>query len=158
MTNKPPSKPDEGSEKEFDGDKDRDGGSSNTLHIETYNAAPNDLEQLRKIAETDPVLARHIVDQKDKEHARETGSERLGIVVTATLLALVLLIVLLLILNGGFWTLLAGTGVIIALAVLVRVVITGEWSDASWIGKMVAAITRAAGGRSQRDTENPGDE
>lgn len=119
----------------------------NYLNVEHLHLHGNDLAELRRIAETNPDLAERIIEHRDAEDRREHVSFRLGLVSTA-ILALAILITLSVLL---IWVGIIGTFVsiigIIAVALLVRVILTGEWSDTSWFGKAVEGLVRLLGGR-----------
>ena len=46
---------------------------------------------------------------------------------------------------AGFWTTLFAVALILAVALLIRVILTGEWSDTSWFGKLIDSLARALG-------------
>ena len=150
MSEKPPVGP-------FDsaGSGSTDPAGGQIVNIENYHYAGNDLAELAKIAAIDPNLAQRVVEQRDKSDQREHTSERIGMITIAGLSALTLLTILLLIFYGGVWELAIGILLIISLAVLARVILTGEWSDASWIGSTLNSVTKTFGGLPQ-DSDSEG--
>ncbi len=139
-----------------DSDKDnkdgrRDGGRFLAINHLHYHA--NDISELRKLAEVDPLLADKVVDQRDRESARVTASYNFGLLCTIVLLAMLLIAtVVLLVFLGVFETLIA-IAAILALALLVRVILTGEWSDTSWFGKLVNIVMVKLGGKTVDDAD-----
>lgn len=115
----------------------RDGGS---FIIGQLHFHGNDLAELRKIAEISPDLAHKIVDQIDNEDAREHGSYRIGLVVAGTLLVSLVAAAATLLIYAGIFETLAAVAVILAAGALMRIVLTGQWSDTSWFGKLLSSI------------------
>lgn len=127
----------------------REGGRFLAINHLHYHA--NDISELRKLAEVSPGLAEKVIDQRDRENARISASYNLGLVVSVVLLAFILIaFTFMVIFAGVLETLLAVAG-ILAVALLVRVVLTGEWSDTSWLGKIIHAIFKALGGKTDDD-------
>jgi hypothetical protein len=122
---------------------------TNNLH---YYAS--DIDALRRLAEVDPKLARRVVDQRDKESQRENVSYRFGVVGTFFLLALVLLTALTSLIHAGFLATLGMVVVILAAALLIRVVLTGEWSETTWFGGFVHSLARLLGSTKSGDDED----
>lgn len=118
----------------------RDGGS---FIIGQLHFHGNDLAELRKIAEINPDLAHKIVDQRDNEDAREHGSYRIGLIVAGVLLVSLVSAAAAILIYGGIFETIAAVVVILAGAALIRVVLTGEWSDTSWFGKLLSAVVPA---------------
>ncbi|WP_047629797.1 hypothetical protein [Rhizobium sp. WW_1] len=113
----------------------------NNLH---YHA--NELSELRKLAEVSPELAEKVIEQRDKESARITASYNFGIACSIILLALILASFTILCIYVGIIATIAATGGILAVALMIRVILTGEWSETSWVGKIVASIIKGLGG------------
>lgn len=127
----------------------QDGGRFLAINHLHYHA--NELSELRKLAEVDISLAEKVIEQRESESRRVTGSYNFGLVCTVVLLGMVLFsIVGLLIVLGVIETLVAIVA-IFALALLVRVILTGEWSDTSWFGKVINLILRSLGGKPSTD-------
>ncbi len=141
--------PADNASKEENGNGRRDGGRFLAINHLHYHA--NDISELRKLAEIDPALAEKIIDQRDSENRRITASYNFGLICTVVLLGMLLAaVVSLLIVLGVFETMVA-IAAILALALLVRVILTGEWSDTSWFGKLIALIFKALGGKPASD-------
>lgn len=109
----------------------------------------NDLTELRKLSETNPQLAEKVVNQRDKESERDHYSYRFALVSTVSLVALVLLAVTVLFIFVGVWSTIGVIGVILAIALMIRVILTGEWSETTWFGKIVGALVKALGGKAE---------
>ncbi|GAA4133814.1 hypothetical protein ACFFTN_06755 [Aminobacter aganoensis] len=73
---------------------------------------------------------------------RMNRKDLLRVLIVFTLAALSFLLV-----ETGVLATLLAIGGILAIATLVRVILTGEWSDTSWFGKLVQAIAKGLGGR-----------
>lgn len=116
------------------------------LSIKDFHYHANDIAELRKLAEVDPDLAAKIIEQRDREHARERASYNFGMLCAVGLLAMVLIAFTCLLIFAGLFSTLAAIAGILAVALLVRVILTGEWSDTSWFGKLLNALVRALGG------------
>lgn len=127
----------------------RDGGrflAINNLH---YHA--NEISELRRLAETNPGLAEKIIDQRDRSEARVAASYNFGVGATVVLLTVLLTAAVITLAFGGVIELLILVAVILAGSFLVRVVLTGEWSDTSWFGKLVTSVVGALGGKTASD-------
>ena len=133
-------------------DKAASGSANNSdtriLAIRELHYHGNDLAELRKIAEQNPALAAKIVDQRDQEDSRFNVSYRFGIVGSLVLVGMLLCSVTMLLINVGIWATLGLTVVILAVALLIRVILTGEWSDTTWFGKFVSLLAKALGSKS----------
>lgn len=138
------SEPVEQSNSENNHDAGRD---TRILNIDSLHLHSNEIDSLNRLAQTDPELARIVVEQKDRFDKREHGSYRFG-VISALILATVALVSLsfVLIELGVIATLLLIFG-IMAIALLLRVLLTGEWSETSWIGHFVSGMVTLLGGK-----------
>ena len=117
-------------------------------HVHLY---ANDIAELRRLAEVNPDLAEKVIEQRDRENARIVGSYKLGLISSIVLLGLVLTAFTLMVIFRGIFETIVGIGFILATALLVRVVLTGEWSETSWVGKIVNALIKALGGQTGSD-------
>ncbi|NML75276.1 hypothetical protein HHL25_14185 [Rhizobium sp. S-51] len=134
----PPKKTDDGNE----------GGSQNGNHllINHLHYYANDLAELRKLAEVDPDLAKAVVAQRDEENKRIVGSYNLGLVLAALLLAVTLAALTSLIIFAGIVATLVCAVGLLSCALFMRVILTGEWSDTSWLGKVINYLVKLLGG------------
>jgi hypothetical protein len=115
-----------------------------------YNS---DIDALRRLAEVSPILARRVIDQRDRENLRENVSYRFAIVGTCVLLIAALALTFGCLAYVGFWATFGLIGVLFAVALLVRVVLTGEWSDTSWFGSLVHLLAKVLGSKSEPPDE-----
>lgn len=117
------------------------------LSIGQFHYHGNDLAELRKLAEVDPGLADRIIEQRDAEHARQTASHNFGVICTVVLLGMVLTTFACMIIFAGILATAFAVGGILSVAVLVRVILTGEWSDTTWFGSLLNVLVKALGGK-----------
>lgn len=141
-----------------DGSAGRESYENRYLHIKNLHYHPNDLSELRKIAESNPELADKIVDQRDRSEARTDGSFRLGLVSALVLLVVLILGTVYVVVNAGVIALALMIGVILAAALLIRVVLTGQWSETSWVGKILNGAIGLAGGKTDANSEHDPDD
>ncbi|WP_394401836.1 hypothetical protein [Sulfitobacter sp. 1A12056] len=129
------------------GNSQGSGHDTRILNIDSLHLHSNEIDSLNRLAQTDPELARIVVKQKDRFDKREHGSYRFG-VISALMLATVALVSLsfVLIELGVVATLLLIFGIMV-IALLLRVLLTGEWSETSWIGHFVTGIVSLLGGK-----------
>ena len=138
-----------GNQDDESADDDSRGGNSNHPHIGYFDA--NDLAKLRRLvelqrtAETNPKLAAQIAESAERQDERRHASERLGIIASVTILIFSMASVVAIIWTTGFWTTLFAVALILAVALLIRVILTGEWSDTSWFGKLIDFLARTSG-------------
>jgi hypothetical protein len=123
------------------------GGDTRVLNIEELHLHSNDLDALRRLAEADPNLARMVVEQKELADAREHASYRFGIASSALLAIGILVALSYVLLSVGIALALVLLAGILAMALLVRVLLTGEWSETSWVGTLIEGIVKVLGGR-----------
>lgn len=124
---------------------------TNNVAIENFQYYGNDLTELRKIAELSPELAEKIVNQRDRQDARENTSFRLGLISTILLVVFAIGALTFMVVQVGVIAMLLAIMGIFAIALLVRVVLTGEWSDTSWFGAGVTGLVKLLGGKPGKD-------
>lgn len=105
----------------------------------------NDLSELRKLAEQNPKLAEKIIDQREASDVRRHVSYRLGLGTSVLFAALLFGGLGTFIVFVGIWNAIGVAIIILAVALLVRVVLTGEWSDTSWFSRAVQLLAKALG-------------
>lgn len=120
--------------------------SNNFLAINNLHYHANDISELRKLAEIDASLAEKIIDQRDRESARIAASYRFGLFMSSFLMATVIASFTLIVIYGGILTASAVIVAVLATALLVRVVLTGQWSETSWFGRLTDFCLRLLGG------------
>lgn len=127
---------------------DQDAGQdTRVLNIDSLHLHSNEIDSLNRLAQTDPDLARIVVNQKDRFERREHGSYRFGIVSALTLaIAALVSLSFILIKLGLLASLVVILGVMVT-ALMMRVLLTGEWSETSWMGHLVSGIVTLFGGK-----------
>jgi len=119
----------------------------------------SDLHGLTELAKVDPEAARMAIEKKDASERRAHGSYRASFGMTIGLLVVLIVAATVVLVFSGLLTLIGLTMFIMASALLVRVVITGDWSDTSWLGQMASKLIRAGGGAPRaKDEDGPGGE
>jgi len=126
------------------GDQDFDHGGENNgnniLNVGQFHYHGNDLKELRRLAEVSPDLAERVVDSSDKQDERFNVSFRLGIVAALMLVMTAILGIVFLTIYGGILSTISLIAFILAISLLIRVILTGQWSETSWFGKLVSAL------------------
>jgi hypothetical protein len=122
------------------------GQDTRVLHIDNLHLHANEIDSLRRLAKTDPELAKLIVEQKDRFDRREHASFRFGLVVSGSLALATLIATSFIFVYLGLLASISLVVVILALALFIRVLLTGEWSETSWIGGVIKSIIRSLGG------------
>jgi hypothetical protein len=115
------------------------------LNVENFHYYGNDLRELGKIADSNPDLANKIVDQNDKFNARHHGSYRFGLVASLLLVVATLGTIAYLMVNVGMMATIGAVGIILGVALMIRVILTGQWSETSWVGKTFQVLAKALG-------------
>lgn len=119
-----------------------DGGSSGDggrhLYVDTLNYRANDLTELRKLAETNPDIAKQVLDLQDWKDRRKERSYRLGLVFTSLIAISILACGTYLLVNVGVWTTVAFVSVLLGISHVVRSILKGEFSETSWFGKIIS--------------------
>lgn len=122
-------------------------GTSRYLSVGNINYNESDIRALKDLAEVDPDLAKRVVDQKDEADKRDHASFRLGLIVAAVITTVAIVTVGAAIVLLGVIPSLIFIVALLIITVLVRAILTGQWSDASWIGRAMASIVNGLGGR-----------
>ena len=131
----------------------QNGNRTINFNVSELHYTKNDLEALNDLAKTDPKLARAVVRQRDKEDERANVSYRFGIISTVCLVGLVFITMSFMFVYLGIVAATLSLLMILSIALLIRVVLTGEWSDTSWLGFGVQALARMLGS-SPKDGDN----
>ncbi len=121
------------------------------LNIDELHLHVNDLDALRRLNDSDPELARIVVDQQDKSDTREHASFRFAVALTSFLVLGILLAGSYVFVNLGVLPSIFLIMFFFLTAAIIRVVLTGEWPDTSWIGKAVLRIISIFGGRPKEE-------
>ena len=116
------------------------------LHIDNLHLHANEIDSLNRLAQTDPDLAKLVIEQKDRFDNREHASYRFGLVVSGSLALATLIATSFIFIYLGLLASISLVVVILALALFIRVLLTGEWSETSWIGGIIKNVIRGLGG------------
>lgn len=100
---------------------------------------------LRRLSDTDPELARAVVKQKSDFDKREHTSFRIALIVTTVLALALLAVMALAILNEGIVKSVILVALILAMGMVLRVILTGKWSETSWVGNILDNIPGLSG-------------
>ncbi len=130
---------------------DKSSQGNQTLNINDFHYHGNDLAEIARIAEKSPVLAAKILDYSNQADKRKNTSYRFGLVSTTLLLSIALFTVTYIVVNQGIFISIGAAALILAIALLIRVILTGEWSDTSWFGKFIGLLAKALGSNSEDD-------
>lgn len=114
-----------------------DGGGQH-LYVDTLNYNASDLTELRKLAATNPDLAKKVLDLQDRKDRRKDRSYRLGLVFTCVLAIVIICSGTYLLVNVGLWQALAFVCVLLGISHVLRAILKGEFSDTSWFGKFLS--------------------
>jgi hypothetical protein len=114
------------------------GSGNNYLKIDNLHLHANDIDALRRLAETDPHLARDLLKTREAADRRENISIIVAMVATTTLAVFGLAAGTYVLVTLGVVQSLIFAAVLLGLSHLVRVILTGEWSDTSWFGKLIS--------------------
>lgn len=128
-------------------ESDHENGRS--LAIENFHYYGNDLREFRLLAGENPDVANQLLKNRNIEAELTSGSYRFGVGATVALLSIALITSAVVLICGGIVALLELIGIILALALTLRVMQSGQWSDTSWFGKLVQALVRMTGGSAQ---------
>ena len=108
-----------------------------SINIGTINYNPNSLTELRKIAEKNPSLAEKIVDSQYRAGRWFSISEIVGMSVAAMIALAGIAGFVFIVVKLGWWQSIVFILLMLGLSHLVRTILTGEWSDTSWFGKIL---------------------
>lgn len=130
-------------------------GGGKTLIIEGYHNYESDIRGLAELSRSNPALAQQLLDNEDAADRRSHGSHRLGLFTALLLVGILVYGVVEILTSFGIVASIAFILFMIALAAVIRVVLTGEWSDTSWMGKVILGILRAFGAKpSEKSSED----
>lgn len=129
-------------------------GETRILNIGAVHLHASDIDALRRLAEVNPDLAQSVVDQKGEIDRREHASMRLGIIAACFIVIMLLFSITYALVTLGIVLSLLMVFVLVGLAFFVRVLLTGEWSETTWVGQLVKAAISMLGGKPKA----PGDE
>lgn len=105
------------------------------LYVENLHYNPNSITELRRLAETNPDLAEKIIDGQNNAVKLSNVSEWVGICVTGIIAMTAIVGFVVVVVKLGWWQSIAFTLILLAVSHLLRTILTGEWSDTSWLGR-----------------------
>lgn len=103
---------------------------------------PNDIAELRRLANEHPDLAKAVVSGRHDLAVREENTVRLGMVVTASLATVIVLVAGFTFVGLGWWQSICFVAALIGVSHILRTVLKGEFSDTSWFAKFLSAGTK----------------
>lgn len=124
-----------------------DAGNTRVLSIDNLHLHSNEIDALRRLAEADPELAKILVTQKDSFDRRDHWSYRFGVVMAAIMALGLTFSLSYVLINLGLLLSMVMIAAVVVLALMVRVLLTGEWSDTSAVSKIVDGIIHITGGK-----------
>lgn len=114
------------------------GGNGNHLYVNSLNYHANDLTELRKLSAENPALADKIVDNQERREVRKERSYRLGLVVAGFLAVTLVGAGAYVLTSLGWLQTLGFVTILLGVSHVLRVVLTGEFSDTSWFGHLIS--------------------
>ena len=121
---------------------DRSDGGRDIKIYGNVHFTPNDIAELRKLADSHPDLARQLANDRHSIAISNQRTERLGMIM-AVIFGCVLI-------GGSSWTLvqlgwwqsIMFVAVLLGISHVLRTFLKGEFSDTSWFGKIMSSIPR----------------
>lgn len=120
-----------------DGQDSASNGGGNHLYIGELNYSPNDLTELRRIAEQNPELAEKLIDNKERADIREDRSFRIALFLTVFMVLAIVGIGGWTVVNLGWWQSFLFIGILVAASHVVVAILKGKFSETSWMGRFV---------------------
>lgn len=105
------------------------------LNVENLHYHANDLDSLRRLAEVDPALARDYLEKSDRADRRMNNSMTIGMIAAGTVALALIGGATTSVIFLGWWQSIILIGMILGCSHLLRVLLTGKWSETSWFGK-----------------------
>ena len=128
-----------------------DQSSGGSVFIENFHYSPSDIKALTGLAQVDPDLAHKVVEQRDAEHSREIASEKLAVVVTVLLVVFGLSFVGFIVSTQGIFLTILSIPLLAVIGLVIRVALTGEWSDLKGVAYLIDAVLRRFGAKGPAD-------
>ncbi len=128
-----------------DGARGNNSGPSYDLTIQgDVHLTPNDIAELRKLADEHPELAAQIVNDRSKMAELENNTERLGMI-SAVLLGFALIVgTSYSLVQLGWWQSIMFVGALLGISHVLRTILKGEFSDTSWFGQIMTGRPKKA--------------
>tara|TARA_R110002126_G_scaffold184665_1_gene333083 strand:+ start:1703 stop:2140 length:438 start_codon:yes stop_codon:yes gene_type:complete len=121
------------------------------LNVGNYHYHGNDLKELRLLAEASPDIAEQVLQNQEKADARFNNSHRFGLCATIFLVVIALVGLVTVIIFDQILSLILLVVLVLAMALMIRVVLTGHWSDTSWFGRTVGLLAKSLGSSQEQE-------
>lgn len=120
---------------------DRNGNGGNSYYVNITNAhlRTNNIDGYRRLAaECGVEFAEKVLESNERQDRRETAGLVIGMISAGLLAIALVLAVTASIILLGWWQSVLVALLLLACGMLMRVLLTGEWSETSWIGKILS--------------------
>lgn len=136
--------PDHGEPRRNDRARSESSGPNFDVTIQgDVNLTPNDIAELRKLADNHPDLAEQIIKDRHQSLLLENNTERLGMVL-AVLFGFALIIgTSYTLVQLGWWQSIMFVAALLGMSHVLRTILTREFSDTSWFGKLMTGASAA---------------
>jgi len=131
-------------------------GLTQILNVDEMHLHPSELDALRRLGNDNPELAKAVVKQRGEIDARGHGSLRFAIVCALLLVFGVIGLVAAIFWQFGAIPSILAVFTLLVSGLVIRVLVTGEWSETSWVGKFIDLLIHWTGGKrkgSEKDDE-----
>lgn len=130
-----------------DGARNGSSGPSYDVTIQgDVHLTPNDISELRKLADTHPDLAKQIVKDRREFVVLDNNTERLGMVLAVFLGFALVAGTSYTLVQLGWWQSIMFVGALLGISHVLRTILKGEFSDTSWFGQIMT-------GRPKKDVD-----
>jgi len=111
------------------------------LHLQ-----PNDIAELRKLADSHPELAQQIANDRRDQTVLENNTERLGMLFAAVLGIVLIVGTSLTLISLGWWQSIMFVAALLGISHILRTLLKGEFSDTSWFGQVMKGTAKPGDG------------
>lgn len=115
------------------------GGSGQhiTIHGDVHYT-PNDIAELKKLADDHPQLAAQIVSDRREQAISSQRTERLGMVLAVVFGVVLVAGTVWTLIGLGWWQSIMFVASLLGISHVLRTVLKGEFSDTSWFGQIMS--------------------
>ena len=99
---------------------------------------PNDIAELRKLADSHPDLAKQIVDDRREFVVIDNNTTRLGMILAIILGVALVIGTSYTLVKLGWWQSIMFVGALLGISHILRTLLKGEFSDTSWFGQIMS--------------------
>ena len=107
-----------------------------------FHYSPNDIAELKKLADAHPDLAKVIVEDRREIAVMDQNTERLGIVVAAILAVSLIIGTSITLVQLGWWQSIMFVGALLGISHVLRTLLKGEFSETNWFGRIMSAAPK----------------